>query len=214
MRDAKEDPNLAEVKAVLKKLQRLDLPSNGDIERDQKTALHRPSPAKNAPPPVRSGMDVFDRKHAAIAVRPVVPKSKLPIYMLGGAIIIGGGAALFATGIVKSPGSRVSQNPAAPAQNKEAEALLVRDARRMLSEGDVTQARARLLLGGPTIHAELAFMLAQSYDPNYLRTLPKANGAPDRSEAERWYKKWYELAISSGLEMDSERLNRIINAMK
>jgi hypothetical protein len=66
---------------------------------------------------------------------------------------------------------------------------------------------------GPEERAELAFMLAQSFDPNYLRTLPKANGAPDRAEAERWYKKWYELAVNSGLEMDSGRLKRIINAM-
>ncbi len=41
----------------------------------------------------------------------------------------------------------------------------------------------------------------------------KANNIPNKAEAEHWYKKWYELAAQSGLEMDSGRLQRLINAM-
>ena len=55
---------------------------------------------------------------------------------------------------------------------------------------------------------------AQTYDPNFLRPLQNANGVPDPSEAERWYRKWYELAARSGLEMDAGRLQRIVNSMQ
>jgi hypothetical protein len=122
---------------------------------------------------------------------------------------------LLATGVVHLPGRQ--KNGAAkvttPLQQQESESALLADARRLINEGDITQARTRLLQGGPDHHAEAAFMLAQSYDPNYLQALPKANNLPDRAEAERWYKKWYELAAQSGLEMDSGRLQRLINAM-
>ena len=216
MRDAKEDPNLAEVKAVLKKLQRLDLPSGGDIEHRETGTTRRLQIDKTASvSPARSGMDVFDRKHAAIAVRPAAAKQQIASYVIGAAVLMGAAAALFASGIIKLRSNHAQVQPAvASVQHKEGEAVLLIEARRLLNEGDVAQARARLLNAEPVSRAELAFMLAQSYDPNYLRALPKSNGLPDRDEAGRWYKKWYDLAISSGLEMDNERLKRIINAMQ
>ncbi len=92
-------------------------------------------------------------------------------------------------------------------------AKVLTEARTLLSQGDVALARSVLLSGQPDREADLAFTLAQSYDPNYLRSLPKADSSADSIEAERWYRIWYELALKSGLDMDGERLKRIINAM-
>jgi hypothetical protein len=41
-----------------------------------------------------------------------------------------------------------------------------------------------------------------------------SNSLPDRVQAEAWYRKWHEIAVNSGLEMDGGRLQRIINAMR
>ncbi len=209
MREAKEDPDLAEVKAVLKELQRLDL-TGDEVTKIGDPQASRPFPAAL---PSKAGIAVFDRKRAAIeapAPRPT-PRRRLPVLLIGaGAAAVAGAVVLLATGLVQFPGD--AKAPAFVRQKGD-DAVLLAEARRLISEGDVALARSRLLSGGSEARAELAFMLAQSYDPNYLRTLAKANVLPDRAQAERWYRKWYELAVASGLEMDSERLMRIINAM-
>jgi hypothetical protein len=209
MREAKEDPNLAEVKAVLKELQRLDFTATAEHGSETSSKLQRqPSPS-----PGKANIGVFDRKRAAL-VKANRPRSarRTHLYFLTALILIGSGAAyLYATGLVGVPSVI---GPKATLPQKEDDTKLLAESRRLLTEGDVILARTRLLKGRPETHAELALTLAQSYDPNYLRALSKANGRPDRVEAERWYRKWYELAVSSGLEMDSERLKRIINAMQ
>jgi hypothetical protein len=216
MRDAKEDPDLTQVKAVLKRLQRLDQPAGDGIDLDhfEPMASHN---VENSPAhlsPVK-GIGVFDRKRAAIDAidRPTKPRRRHLALVAGACVAAAGTAALFAIGAVKIP-SEWTEGAAIRRQQKQDEASLLADARRLLSAGDVILARKRLLAGAPESQAELAFMLAQSYDPNYVRTLATANGLPDRAEAERWYKKWYELAVGSGLEMDNGRLKRIINAMQ
>jgi hypothetical protein len=224
MPEAREDANLADVKAVLRKIQRLDFPSAVEKGLPDQVASILPKSAPIAAP--AAGIGVFDRKHAAI-VRVAPPKAKatkrLPGYLLvliGGALVaMTAAAVLVATGIVKihgdatlaalvSPGAPI---PAAPQKGDE-DAVLTQ-ARRLLSEGDVAAARVTLGRAAPEERAEVAFVLAQAFDPNYLRTLPKANAVSNPAEAERWYRKWYELAVNSGLEMDGGRLNRIINAM-
>src|SRR5262245_35591707 len=66
MRGAKEDTGLAEVKAILTKLQRLDLAAHEDIDLANPK---RPSAAKGRDHPEAApggpGINVFDRKHAA-----------------------------------------------------------------------------------------------------------------------------------------------------
>jgi hypothetical protein len=101
-----------------------------------------------------------------------------------------------------------------PVLDKKNEVILLTEARRLIGEGDVESARKRLMQGGPEARADVAFLLAQTFDRNYLRSLPTSNSLPDRVQAEAWYRKWYEIAANSGLEMDSGRLQRIINAMR
>jgi hypothetical protein len=214
---AHEDPGLAEVKAILMKLQRIDPAAElapGQTISDEADTSAR---LARAAMPAETAIKIFERKHAAItAVKPNI--SKRVSYLLGAGALTAGAAILLASGIVSVRGGLKSGAPkpetAVLTQQKESETALLAEARRFLSEGDVALARNRLLRAEPERHAAVAFMLAQSYDPNYLLALPKANGAPDRFEAERWYKRWHELAVQSGLEMDSGRLQRIINAMR
>ncbi|MFZ1107072.1 MAG: hypothetical protein WAN43_01815 [Rhodomicrobium sp.] len=214
MRQAREDPNLAEVKAVLRKLQRLDLPGEAQPLPDRAApAPRRSAPSAAEPAP---NLSIFDRKRAAFegpAAR-AKPHNRSLIYAAVALAFIAAAGAVYAW--VKAPhnSSALARNDdARPALSKQDESILITEARGFLSKGDVVSARARLKRGVPEERADLAFMLAQSFDPNYLRTLPSLNASPDRAEAERWYRKWHELAVNGGLEMDSERLRRIINAM-
>jgi len=220
MRGVQEDPGLAEVKAVLRKLQRLD--PAADAGRDRANQSNPGSVAARghpSSPPLRADISVFDRKHAAIAAAKPKTSSKRRIapQLFGAGVLIGGVAILFAAGMIHLPKSlktgTQTEDAGATAQLKESESKLLAEVRRILSEGDVILARSRLLRSEPERRAEVAFMLAQSHDPNYLQSLAKTNGLPDPAEAERWYKRWHELAAQSGLEMDSGRLQRIINAM-
>ena len=207
MREAKDHPELAEVRAILLKVQRLGL----EPEEDAAGADHAPAgPAAKAQagPPHLANVAVFDRKAKAIQKSGpgTRPKARLPLYLGAAGALVAAIAILFATGIVSPPSE-------APALSHQEEDALLTDARRLLSEGNVSFARSLLLRGGAEAHADVAFVLAQSYDPNYLQSLPNANSAADPSEAARWYRKWYELAVRSGLEMDPGRLQRVINAM-
>ncbi|MGO8953040.1 MAG: hypothetical protein ACLPWS_04015 [Rhodomicrobium sp.] len=220
MRGVQEDPGLAEVKAVLRKLQRLDpVADAGHDQANQSNPGLLAAPAHPSSPPVRADISIFDRKHAAIAAAgpKTRPKRRIALQLFSAGVLIGGVAILFAAGTFHLPKSlrtgTQTKDTAAIAQTKESESKLLAEERRILSEGDVILARSRLLRDEPGRRPEVAFMLAQSYDPNYLQSLAKTNGLPDPAEAERWYKRWHELAAQSGLEMDSGRLQRIINAM-
>jgi hypothetical protein len=211
MQGGKEEPSLAEVKDVLRKLQRLDFSDDAggrglDIGPD--TAEKRSADAIARP---KADIRVFDRKHAAVTTAgPKTGSARRIVFYLSGALalVICAGGVLVGAGVVKIPG-----NLGKSTANEAVQAALVADARRILSAGDVVSARKILLQIGPNVRADAAFMLAQSYDPNYLQSLPNTNGVANRSEATRWYEKWYELAVKSGLEMDSERLQRIIKSM-
>ena len=93
--------------------------------------------------------------------------------------------------------------------NAENEAGLLTEVHRLLGQGDVTRAQTSLLRAEPGNGAGVAFALAQTYDPNYLRSLPNANSTPNPSEAARWYRKWYE---ARGAERPQNRMPASCNA--
>jgi hypothetical protein len=200
----KENPELAEVRAILSKVQRL-----GDAPEQSSSAGGETASTKT---PGRSSIGVFDRKRAVIEQAPQAQapaaKGKLASILAGaiGAIAVPA-VILLATGAIQLPGGYKALTP-------ESEASLLTQAHRMISQGEIAGARNTLWQGGPERHADVAFALAQSYDPNYLQSLPKASASADASEAARWYRKWYDLAVQSGLEMDPGQLQRIINAMQ
>lgn len=225
MREAWEDPNLADVKAVLRKLQRLDASGEAQLS----PARIVPRPPKSVPP-AKSGeqlLSIFKRKQAAFSIRSIWPRvSQRSLVFAGAALTLIGCASVLAA-LYKAPNISAGieremhtqaldkkREEHSPALEKKNEVILLTEARRLIGEGDVESAQKRLMQGGPEARAEIAFLLAQTFDPNYLRSLPASNSLPDRAQAERWYTKWYELAVNSGLEMDSGRLQRIIKAMR
>jgi hypothetical protein len=200
---AKPEPKLDEVKFVLRKLQRLDLYADeGADPIPLRGAFAKAEASKSSRKPAGKGNDAR-------------PRTLLYLSAAGAAAVFV--IILFATGIVSVPYSSKNlvdkTGVSGLSQDDPADNALLTEARQALSEGDALRARSALLRAEPGRHAKVAFVLAQSYDPNYLQSLPKTNGLPDKAEAKRWYEKWYELAVQSGLEMDSGRLQRIINAM-
>lgn len=116
------------------------------------------------------------------------------------------------------PGSEktvnIPQTEVQPLPPPDPDAERISQAEQLMSAGKVTDARQLLQDDLAERVAEASLMLARSYDPNALRLIQGANADADIAEAERWYRRWYELAARNGLTMDPERLNRIIQAMR
>src|SRR5215813_13647766 len=84
----------------------------------------------------------------------------------------------------------------------------------LLSRGQVQAARKQLLGLASADAADVAWMLARSYDPNFLVTLPRADGSPDVDQATRWYRIWHAAAVKQGLVPNSVSVDRIIGSMR
>jgi hypothetical protein len=104
--------------------------------------------------------------------------------------------------------------PLSPSPAPSGEDKLLTDAERLIDSGRIAEARGLLTPDFASNSPEAALMLARSYDPNILRHLASANAEPDVDEAERWYRVWYSGASAKGLQMEPERLDRIIRAMR
>jgi hypothetical protein len=84
----------------------------------------------------------------------------------------------------------------------------------LLSKGQVQAARKQLLQLASADAADVAWMLARSFDPNFLVTLPSADGAADVEQATRWYRIWHAAAVKQGLVPNSVSVERIIGSMR
>ena len=84
----------------------------------------------------------------------------------------------------------------------------------LLSKGQVQAARKQLLQLASADAADVAWMLARSFDPNFLVTLPSADGAADIEQATRWYRIWHAAAVKQGLVPNSVSVERIIGSMR
>jgi hypothetical protein len=83
----------------------------------------------------------------------------------------------------------------------------------LLSRGQVQAARKQLLGLASADATDVAWMLARSFDPNFLVTLPSADGSPDVEQATRWYRIWHAAAVKQGLVPNSVSVERIIGSM-
>lgn len=228
MSGASENPDLAEVKAVLRRLQRLDVPGPGSADAGSPRGA---APAGGDAADARARMSVFDRKRAAAGRTDAAPQKQSlkltylakPMYLaIAGALI----AAVAIVAFYELPQSQpelrevattaqgITAAPEPASAAPAGEAAVLSEARALLTNGEVAAARGRLLASSPEANASLAFLLAQSYNSNYLRALPKADSPPSKAEAERWYRTWYDLAARSGLEMDNARFQRIIKSLQ
>jgi hypothetical protein len=223
-RSERENARLGEVTAVLRRLQRIsDVTGADEAPNAEQTPslrtrrailaagvavavvvpivgaalwlreLNRPVPravAALAQPKAAPREAVLDRKPAAAPEGSAAPRYEIP-----------------ATPPASQPPA--SQPPAPTATGEPLEVALG-----LLQAGRVQAARQRLLSLSSGGAADVAWALARSYDPNFLRTIPTADAAPSIEEATRWYRTWYAAAVKQGLVADSVSLERIIGSMR
>jgi hypothetical protein len=102
--------------------------------------------------------------------------------------------------------------PAAPAQQPPATDNL-ETAHSLVAAGQVAKARELLLTEAAKDRPEAAWLLARSFDPNYLASLPAPDAKPDAAEARRWYTRWYDLASKRGEVPQTMRLDLLLRSL-
>lgn len=116
------------------------------------------------------------------------------------------------------PADRVqTERTAAADQAAQTEPIAdaIKDATQLIESGAVAAARAVLLAHwADHASADTALALARSFDPQYLAALPNADAGPDAAEAERWYRRWYDIAVKEGLVAGTVPLERVLRAMR
>ena len=158
-------------------------------------ALAKPEPALAKPNPAVSKPADRPRRMAALPDATMPPAGKID--------------PLAETGRPKIPLTSDSGNTLKPLTLDE----LLREAQRLMTAGEIVSARVTLEKAAGGESAEVAFALARSYDPNFLKSLPSADADPDVAEAERWYRRWHEIAVRDGLVTDV-KLERLIGSMR
>jgi hypothetical protein len=237
------DPKLGEVRAVLERLQTFAADpestqppaevSNGAALNGHATSAHKPgSPASGAPGPVgyETGIHESVAKRRAPAVIGLGIAGTLVILLGVVWLVVSPGnrgeLSAAATPDVTPAGRAISEREAS-AKTSELEASpkqLVPAARPsragvdaaqdLLAKGQVQAARKQLLGLASADAADVAWMLARSYDPNFLVTLPSADGGADVEQATRWYRIWHAAAVKQGLVPNSVSVERIIGSMR
>jgi hypothetical protein len=86
--------------------------------------------------------------------------------------------------------------------------------RDLLTKGRVQAAREQLRGLAAEDAADVAWMLARSYDPNFLAAIPAADAGADLEQATRWYRAWHAAAVRQGLVPNSVSVERIIRSMR
>ncbi len=140
------------------------------------------------------------------------------IAAIGGVMILAGaGYWLFLTGApsgtqFSGPARGItgtSGNPLTPAHLGDLD-----KARRLMDSGQI--AAARQILEQPALAStqDGIWLIARSFDPNYLKTITAADASADKAKATEWYRRWHEIAGRNGVVMDDARLKRIIDSMR
>jgi hypothetical protein len=217
MRQPNHD-DIAEVKAVLDRLQRISRkPDAAGAQTANAAAVAGPMSAEGGRFPRPVGIaSLIPRANASRLVKVSVLIASVLVVLGAIAIFVGNN---WRPAAVEAPSPPVAalQNPvparAAPAQEAEKfQAMPLQVASDLMAAGQVQAARD-VLLRVTQESADVAWLLARSYDPNYLVTLRAADARPDVAQATRWYRTWYDIAVKQGLVADSVSLDRIIRSM-
>jgi hypothetical protein len=233
------DPKLGEVRAVLERLQTFAADpdstqppaeaSNGAALNGHATSAHKP----DAHEPGAREPGVHQPRKDDSAIHESVGKRRAPAAIglgIAGTVVI----VLGVVWLIVSPGNRGELSAAAtPDVTPAGRAISERDAsvkqpvlaarpsraaidaaQDLLSRGQVQAARKQLLQLSSADAADVAWMLARSYDPNFLVTLPSADGRADIEQAARWYRIWHDAAVKQGLVPNSVSVDRIIGSMR
>jgi hypothetical protein len=84
----------------------------------------------------------------------------------------------------------------------------------LMDSGQIVEARRLLLRAEVVATQHGAWRLARSYDPNYLASVASPDAIADKAQAAIWYRRWRDIGVRNGMEMDDLRLNRLINSMR
>jgi hypothetical protein len=88
------------------------------------------------------------------------------------------------------------------------------NARQLMDNGHVEAARKMLLQRPIAGTQDGAWLLARSYDPNFLTTVASGDAKPDKKLAENWYRCWHDIGVRNGMVMNDKSLRRMIDAMR
>jgi hypothetical protein len=88
------------------------------------------------------------------------------------------------------------------------------NARQLMDNGHVEAARKMLLQRPIAATQDGAWLLARSYDPNFLTTVASGDATPDKKLAENWYRCWHDIGVRNGMVMNDKSLRRMIDAMR
>lgn len=210
MRHSKhDDAELAEVKEILGRLQRISRkPREGRAQTDGGDLA--------APSSLRRGMP-GSRFSVTGHVRLVTAAVLVVLLAAAGAgvvIFAGPGRKSDAVVVKERRADAVPRDLVAPGTPaREAQNPVARNASDLMASGQVKAARAALLGAAQDDSADVAFALALSYDPHYLATIAGADAGPDVAEAKRWYRTWYNIAVRQGLVSNGLPLARIMRSM-
>jgi hypothetical protein len=234
-----DDPNLAEVKAVLERLHRI---SRGPHADDMQTDKNR-APPRELPQAAESLVPEADPRLSP-DIETVAPndhpnRTKRRLLRAAAAIaallMVFGGIARFmafnrpTATVAQPPGDVVRRDsvaaatggatirpvdptPLAPQTQRSPAALQAASA--LMTSGQVLAARTELLRVAQEGSADVAWALARSYDPNFLDAIAATDASPDVLQATRWYRTWYDIAVKQGLVADSVSVERIIRSMR
>jgi hypothetical protein len=239
-----DDPNLAEVKAVLERLHRISRgPHADDMQTAKKQAPPRQSPqaAERLVPEEGSKLSLAIEA-AAPSDHPNVTKRRLlqAAAAIAALLIVFGGIARFmalnrqTASIAHPPGDVVHRDSVAAATGgatippvyspavaptplppeTQRSPAALQAASVLMTSGQVQAARTELLRVAQEGSADVAWALARSYDPNFLGAIAGTDASPDVVEATRWYRTWYDIAVKQGLVADSVSVERIIRSMR
>ena len=198
----KKDRQLNEVKAILRRLQRIaNEPNSADLENASGAGAHlisRPTRLTIAATVATAvaGLGLLASYGLVSFRQPSDPAENWPPQ-----------GSRAPTDMVTAP-SDAALPPPPPAQR------ILQSALQQMANGHVQAARSQLAPIASEGSADAAWSLARSYDPNYLGTIPSADAAADVEEATRWYQIWHTLAVKEGLVADSISLERIIRSMR
>ena len=196
------DPKLSEVRAVLQRLQTFSAQPDS-VEPQRETSRTYPSFATGRAPAA-----IVLAIGGAFALLGLVWVT----YSLAGRAPAP--AAATANSSPKAPAiPPVEASVSPPALRPSAPKAATEVAQGLLAEGHVQAARKQLLGSVSEGAADVAWMLARSYDPNFLTAIPAADAGPDIEQATRWYRAWYAAAVAQGLVPNSVSVERIISSM-
>lgn len=149
------------------------------------------APLPTAPAPAAQTMPAADDA-LAFAPKPAMPTNPALIATVHAVPVFAPESASRST-FAPAPRALPAPRPTGAVQTGNTDAL-VREARRLIAKGELTQGRDLLKRAAAAGNSHAATILAKTYDPNVQKIWHVKGATVDPAEARRWYEKAKELA--------------------